>query len=93
MEISAVNSILASSMTQTVVQSPEAQAETQGLIRAVQKVNQSELLGSNNELTFVFDRQTHRPLVRIIDRQTKEIVQQIPAEYVLRMAEQFNQQS
>jgi uncharacterized FlaG/YvyC family protein len=40
-------------------------------------------------MTFVMDRQTKRPVVRIVDKRTNEVIQQIPAEYVLRMAEDF----
>ncbi|MBM3810678.1 MAG: flagellar protein FlaG [Acidimicrobiia bacterium] len=90
MEISAVNSIIAASVAPSPVKSPEAQAESRQLIRALKKLNESELLGNNHELTFVMDRETRRPLVRIINRETKEIVQQIPPEYVLRMAEELN---
>jgi flagellar protein FlaG len=45
------------------------------------------MFGENSELTFVLDRQTRRPLVRIIDKKTNEVIRQIPPEYALRMAE------
>lgn len=59
------------------------------LIKAVRAVNSAELFGNHNELSFAFDRETQRPVVRIVDRKTREVVQQIPAEYVLRMAEKL----
>jgi flagellar protein FlaG len=62
-------------------------AETRELIQAVKALNATELFGQNNELTFVFDRETHRPLLRIIDKETKEVIRQIPPEYALRLAE------
>ena len=68
---------------------PETKAEDRELIQAVKALNATELFGQNNELTFVLDRQTHRPLVRIIDRETKEVIRQIPPEYAVRMAEDF----
>jgi uncharacterized FlaG/YvyC family protein len=46
------------------------------------------LFGSNSELTFVFDRKIQRALVRVIDRNTQEVIMQLPAEYVVRMAEE-----
>ena len=61
------------------------------LIRAVKAVNQAELYGSENELSFSVDRVTKRPVVRIVDRKTHEVVQQIPNEHVLRMAEELHQ--
>jgi flagellar protein FlaG len=62
-------------------------AETRELIQAVKAVNQAELFGSGNELTFAMDRDSKRPVIRIVDRTTKEVVRQFPPEYVLRIAE------
>jgi uncharacterized FlaG/YvyC family protein len=42
------------------------------------------LFGHDNELTFVLDRASRRAVVRIVNRDTHEVIQQIPAEYVLR---------
>lgn len=64
--------------------------DQRALIQAVRAVNAAELFGQSNELTFILDRATHRAIVRIVDRQTHEVVDQIPAEYVLRMAEELN---
>lgn len=57
------------------------------LVKAVKALNQTELFGENNELTFILDRNTHRPLMRLVDRKTREVIRQIPPESVLRMAE------
>jgi len=67
--------------------SSEVLAENRDLIRAVKALNATELFGQDNELTFVLDRETRRPLVRIVNRETKEVIRQIPPEYILRMAE------
>ncbi len=64
---------------------PQELADNRELIRAVRALNATEFYGQNNELTFVLDRETRRPLVRIINRETKEVVLQIPPEHVLRM--------
>jgi flagellar protein FlaG len=56
-------------------------------------VNDSAALGENNELTFVLDRASHRAITRVIDRNTKEVIMQIPAENVLRMAEDLKRSS
>ncbi len=63
------------------------QKEQREMIRAVKAINASELFGEDNELTFVLDRETRRPLVRIVDKKTQQVVRQIPPEYALRMAE------
>jgi flagellar protein FlaG len=75
------------SATATAPLPPEMAAEHRELIRAVKAINPAELFGANSELTFVLDRETRRPVVRIVDRNTNELIQQIPPEYVLRMAE------
>lgn len=72
---------------------PQQMAERQQLIQAVKEVNRSEMLGQENELTFVFDRNTRKALVRVVNRQTNEVVLQIPPEYVLRMAEELKRRT
>lgn len=64
----------------------EQKVESRNLIKAVKALNATELFGQNNELTFMLDRETRRPLVRIVDRVTREVIRQIPAEHALRMA-------
>ena len=71
----------------------EELAQRQQLIQAVREVNKSEMLGENNELTFLFDRTTRRAIVRVIDRKTKDVVFQIPPDYVLRMAQELSGKS
>jgi uncharacterized FlaG/YvyC family protein len=58
-------------------------------VQAVKAVNATEFLGQDHELAFSFDRNSRRTVVRIVDRKTGEVVQQIPAEYVLRVAQEL----
>ncbi|HUJ22442.1 MAG TPA: flagellar protein FlaG [Bryobacteraceae bacterium] len=62
-------------------------AENRRLIEAVHAVNATELFGQDNELSFVLDRGSQRPVIRIVNRKTNEVIRQIPPEYVLRLAE------
>jgi len=71
--------------------SPQEAAQRQQLIQAVKAVNSSEMLGQDQELVFAFDPANRRPIIRLIDRRTREIVMQVPPEYVLRLAEDFKQ--
>ena len=57
------------------------------LVQAVRTLNTAAAFGDQNEITFQVDRTSRLPVIRIVDRNTKELVTQIPAEYVLRMAE------
>ena len=36
------------------------------------------------------DRETQRPVIEIVDRKTREVIQQVPPEYVLRVTEALN---
>ncbi len=65
---------------------PEKMAQQRELIQAVKAVNAAGLFGQNNELTYVLDPQTHRAILRIINRNTQEVIDQIPPEYLLRLA-------
>jgi len=56
------------------------------IVPAVKAVNEASLFGQQYELTFDMDRTSHRPLLRLVNRDTREVVRQIPPEYVLRLA-------
>lgn len=70
--------------------SPELRQEQAQLIRAVEKLNEARVFGEKSELTFSVDRETRRPIMKIVDRETQEVIQQIPPEYVLRLAEDLS---
>jgi flagellar protein FlaG len=65
----------------------EQKAEQRDLVRAVKAVNASGLMGSDQELTFSMDRESRKVVVRLIDKETHEVLLQIPNEQVLRMAQ------
>jgi flagellar protein FlaG len=80
-----------SPLTQVAPVTPPAQqAQNRDLIQAVQAINKSEMLGSGNELSFALDRESGRAVIRIVDTDTKEVIQQVPPEYVLRIAEDLS---
>jgi uncharacterized FlaG/YvyC family protein len=93
MEIGRINTAAAAvgavdAALQSAARSPQQITQERELIKAVKAVDGTELFGHNSELTFVFDRETGRALVRVVDRMTREVVMQIPPEYVIRMAEE-----
>jgi flagellar protein FlaG len=63
--------------------------ERRDLVRAVKAINASEMFGDNYELTFVYDRPSQRTVIRIIDRETKEVIRQLPNEYAMQIASQL----
>ena len=65
---------------------PEVVAQNRELIQAVKSVNATEHFGADNELSFLLDRHTQRPIIRVVNTKTKEVIQQIPPQYVLELA-------
>jgi uncharacterized FlaG/YvyC family protein len=65
--------------------------ENREVVQAVKAINNAEMLG-DNELEFQRDPQTQRMLVRVVNRKTREVVSQVPPEYVIRLAEEWKQQ-
>ncbi len=68
---------------------PEQAAQNRELIQAVKALNAAELFGQDHELTFLVDRETQRPVIRVVDRKTRDVIRQIPPEYVLELAREF----
>ena len=62
-------------------------AEKREVVQAVKAVNGTEMFGANNELLFQRDPETNRFVVVVINKKTHEVLSQVPAEYVLRLAE------
>lgn len=58
------------------------------LIQAVKAVNAAGLFGEENEVTFIVDRAAKIAVVRIVNKETGEVVQQIPNQEVLKLAEE-----
>ena len=66
---------------------PDAQAaESREVVRAVKAVNETEMFGDDNQLVFRRDPETHRMVIRLVNRKTEEVLAQIPEEYILRLA-------
>ncbi len=93
MEVSSVNRISQGPLTVAPVAPVDKTAETREIVRAVRALNRSEMFGQDNELLFQRDRQTQRMVLRIVNRQTNEVISQIPPEYVLRLAQDLKQGS
>lgn len=69
--------------------SPEQRAEQQRMVQAVKAINEAELFGEASELTFSYDRPSRKMVLKLVDRETKEVIRQIPPEYLLRLAEEI----
>jgi flagellar protein FlaG len=87
MEISAVNRTDAALPVVAASVPSEIVSQNREVIQAVKAVNQSAMFGQDEELDFQMDSATKRLIVRVIDPKTKEVISQVPPEYVLRMAQ------
>ena len=56
------------------------------LTQAVKAVNGAKLFGQDSELSFLMDRESKRFVVRLVDKNTRKLIRQIPAETILRQA-------
>ena len=59
------------------------------VIQAARSINASGYLGQN-QIVFVMERGTNRAILRVVDRETNEILLQLPPESVLRLARELN---
>ncbi|HEY1497264.1 MAG TPA: flagellar protein FlaG [Candidatus Solibacter sp.] len=67
-------------------------AENRQIVQAVKAVNGTEMFGPENELRFQKDPESKRMVVRVVNRKTREVLSQVPAEYVLRLAQDIRRQ-
>ncbi len=87
MDIGSVQRMAQNLAASSPVLPPEKLAEHRELIQAVRALNGAELFGQDSELMFQMDRQTQRLVLRVVNRKTKEVIMQVPPEYVLRAAQ------
>ena len=80
----------ASALAPTTQPRPPLGEDQKAVIQATKAVNASGILGEENELTFRIDRAAQIAVVRIVNKKTGALVQQIPSEQVLKMAEKTN---
>lgn len=72
MDVSSINSMQpwAAAAHVAPVEIPPAQRE---VIQAVKALNAAEMFGQENELLFQMDRQAHRVVVQVVNRETHEV--------------------
>jgi uncharacterized FlaG/YvyC family protein len=91
MEIDAIGRNLPVLGIDITPKTPE-EAAAREVISAVRAANQAQLFGDNRELSFTRDSRTQTPVVRIKDRNTGEVLQQIPPEHLLQMLAELQAQ-
>jgi uncharacterized FlaG/YvyC family protein len=86
MTINPVISVDVGGATSSVDPSTHQNLQTRQLIQAVQQINQTTTFSEGRELSLSLDPVTKVPVVKVVDAQTREVINQVPAEYVLRIA-------
>jgi len=66
--------------------SPAQVAERAHFAAATRTINDSNIFGLSNELTFAIDRSTQHMVFKVVDRSTHDVVMQLPPESVLQLA-------
>jgi uncharacterized FlaG/YvyC family protein len=64
----------------------EERALNRSVAAGVQSLNEAGYVGAGREVTFSFDQATRRPVVKVVDTATNEVLQQWPPEYLLQLA-------
>ena len=93
MEISAVDRNAQAHAAPVAIIPVDEATENREVVRAVKALNGTEMFGDENQVIFRRDPETRRMVVRVVNRKTEEVVSQIPAEYVLRLAEDLKPRS
>jgi uncharacterized FlaG/YvyC family protein len=70
-----------------------ARPASRALATAVQTLNNSESAGPGRQFSIAIDSKTKVPVVRIVDSKTNELIEQIPSQYILDLAQQINQET
>ena len=85
MGIGSLNQIVGVRMGDTLPKSQPDRRQTAEIVRAVRALNDSKLFGSDTEVTFRWDSESHQPIVRVVKSETGDLIQQIPSEQILRI--------
>ena len=68
-------------------------ATNRQIVKAVQMLNQSELLGDDRELEYRRDPKTGQMVVQTVSRENGQVLDQIPLEVLLRLQAQYEEEA
>ena len=80
-------------VTVPVVAPAVAASTTREVATAVQTLNQNGSAGAGREFSIAIDGKSKLPVVRIVDSNTNELIEQIPSQYILDLARQLDQET
>ncbi len=62
------------------------------LVAALEALGGTNVIAQGREIAFLFEQRAGRTVIRIIDRATGDVIQQLPAAYVVRLERFLRQQ-
>jgi uncharacterized FlaG/YvyC family protein len=62
------------------VPKPQPEQDRDQQVQPIEESAKSELQPDGAELRFTTDRETRRPVIRVVDRETEDVIEQIPRE-------------
>jgi flagellar protein FlaG len=70
--------------------SADTALQNRQLVQAVKALNKSDMLSEDNGLEFQKDPDSKRWVIKVVNKATGDVISQVPAEYVLRLADDLN---
>ena len=91
MEIGPINPQNLNVPVNTAPTQQSSESTVRQIVTAIRGLNKSELLGQSRELAFIRDPETQRRVIQILDKDSGEVIDQLPPETVLQMAAQLGE--
>jgi len=91
MQIGSVNSLMPAPPVDPTPASNQEPTQMKQVATAVRALNESGMYGQDRELQFAKDPGTKTMVIKVVQQQTGEVIEQIPPEEVLRAAEALKQ--
>jgi uncharacterized FlaG/YvyC family protein len=92
MRIDALYRVDLSAPTSSAANPPRTGATAAQIVTAIQTLNNSEFLGQDREMIYRRDRTTGQPVIQIVNRTSRDVIDQIPAEVLLKLQAEFEQE-
>lgn len=93
MDVNALSRIAQAAPAVATPVSADDATQKRQVVQAVTALNKSEMFGEDNHLEIQRDPDSKRLVVKVVNRNTGDVVSQVPAEYVLRLANGLKQKS
>jgi flagellar protein FlaG len=87
MDVNALSRITQSAPVAATPVSLDAASQNRQVVQAVKALNKSEMFGEENGLEFQKDPDSKRWVVKVVNKTTGDVISQVPAEYLLRLAD------